>query len=185
MGLGLVCALIPCHNRITRPWTLQRIGKSDRVQSPTLILIRKRNEELFPGRLTLVLPAWARDSFGQNDQGRRNYNRLEVLLFATRVGHRSNLIAADKVADKLHVEEGYSGLGECIERGTSAVHTVVDSHYALVVDLVNAAETEHTERAADIVPVGCKVQAGGNLEIADNAEIVDGIVKGRGNEGAA
>ena len=46
MGLVLGCALIPCHNRITRPWTLQRIRKSNRVQSPTLILVRKRKEEL-------------------------------------------------------------------------------------------------------------------------------------------
>ena len=46
MILILGCALIPCHNRITRPWTLQRVRKSNRVQSPTLILIRKRDEVL-------------------------------------------------------------------------------------------------------------------------------------------
>ena len=46
MSLVLGCVLIPCHNRITRPWTLQRVRKSNRVQSPTLILIRKRDEVL-------------------------------------------------------------------------------------------------------------------------------------------
>lgn len=121
----------------------------------------------------------------QNDQGRRNYNRLEVLLFATKVGHKPSWIAADKVADTLHIEEGYSALGSCVEWGTAVVHTVVDSHDALVVDLVNAAETEHTEAVADIAPIGCKVQAGYNLKIADNAEIVVGIVKGCGSGGPA
>ena len=40
----------------------------------------------------------------QNDQWRRSCNRLEVLLFATRVDHNSSWDAADKVADKLHTE---------------------------------------------------------------------------------
>ena len=117
----------------------------------------------------------------QNDQGRRNYNRLEALLFATRIGHKSSWNAADKVADTLHVEEGYSALEWCVERGMAVVHTVVHSHYTLVVDLVKSAETEHTERAADILPIEHKVQAGGNLKIAYNAEIVEETVKGRGS----
>ena len=121
----------------------------------------------------------------QNDQGRRNYNRLEVLLFATKVGHKSSWIAADKVADTLHIEEGYFALGSCFEWGMAVVHTVVDNHDALVVDLVNAAETEHTEAAAYIAPIGCKVQAGYNLKIADNAETVVEIVKGCGSGGSA
>ena len=102
-----------------------------------------------------------------------------------RVGHKSSWTAADKVADTLHIEEGYSALGRFVERGTAVVHTVVDSHYTLVVDLMNAAETEHTERTADIAPIECKVQVGGDLKIGDNAEIVDGIVKGCGSGGAA
>lgn len=108
-----------------------------------------------------------------------------MLLSATRVGHKSSWIAADKVADTLHIEEGYSALGRCFERGTTVVHTVVDSHYTLVVDLVNAAETEHTEGTVDIAPIECKIQVGGSLKIADNAEIVDEIVKGRGSRVAA
>ena len=121
----------------------------------------------------------------QNDQERRNYNRLEVLLFATMVGHKPSWIAADKLADKFHIEEGYSALGRCVEWGMAVVHTVVDSHDALVADLVNAAETEHTEVAADIAPIGCKVQAGYNLKVAGNAEIVAEIVKGCGSGGPA
>ena len=118
----------------------------------------------------------------QNDQGRRSYNKLEALLFATRIGHKSSWNAADKVADTLHTEEGYSALGRCVERGMVVVHTVVHSHYTLVVDLVKSAETEHTERAADILPIEREFQAGGNLKIAHNEEIVEKIVKGRGSE---
>ena len=76
-----------------------------------------------------------------------------MLLFATRVGHSSSWIAADKVADTLHIEEGYSALGRCVGRGTAVVHTVVDSHYTLVVDSVNAAENVHIAQAADIAPI--------------------------------
>ena len=108
-----------------------------------------------------------------------------MLLFATKVGHKPNWIAADKVADTLHIEEGYSALGRYFERGTAVVRTVVDSHDDLVVDLVKAAETERTEWAADIGPIECKVQSGGNWKIADNAEIVDEIVKECGSGGAA
>lgn len=108
-----------------------------------------------------------------------------MLLFATKVGHKPSWIAADKVADTLHIEEGYSALGRYVERGMAVVHTDVDSHNALVVDSVNAAETEHTERAADIAPIGCKVQAGDNWKIADNARIGDGVVKGFGSGGPA
>ena len=121
----------------------------------------------------------------QNDQGRRNYNRLEILLFASRVGHKWSWIAADKVVvETLHIEEGYSAPWRCFEKSTAVVHTVVDSHYTLVVEddfvySVNAVETEHTERAADTAQIDRKVQAGGNLKIADNAGIVDEMTKGR------
>ena len=108
-----------------------------------------------------------------------------MLIFATKVGHKQNWIAADKVVDTLRIEEGYSALGRSFERGTAVVHTVVDSHDGLGVGLVNAAETERTERVADIGPTECKVQAGGNWKIVDNAEIADEIVKRCGSGGAA
>ncbi len=112
------------------------------------------------------------------------------MLFATWAGHKSSWMAADKAVETLHIEEGYSAPGGRVERGTAVVHTVVDSHYTLVVeddvvDLVNAVGTEHTERAADTAQIERKVQAGGNLEIADNAGVVDEMVKGHGSGGAA
>ena len=61
------------------------------------------------------------------------------------------------------------------------VHTVVHSHHTLVVDLVKSAETEHTERAADILPIERKIQADGNLKIAYIAEVVEETGKGRGS----
>ena len=63
----------------------------------------------------------------------------------------------------------------------AVVHTVVHSHHTLVVELVKSAETAQTEQAAGILPIECKVQAGGNLKIACNAEIADEIVEGDGN----
>ena len=61
----------------------------------------------------------------------------------------------------------------------AVVHTVVHSHHTLVVELVKSAETEHTERAAGILPTECKVQDGGNLKIAYNAEFGDETAEGR------
>ena len=60
----------------------------------------------------------------------------------------------------------------------AVVHTVVRSHHTQVVALVKSAETEHTEQAAGILPTECKVQDGGNLKIAYNAEIVDETAEG-------
>lgn len=63
----------------------------------------------------------------------------------------------------------------------AVVRTVVHSHHTLAVELVKSAETEHTERAAGILPIGCKVQAGGNLKVAYIEELVDETVKGHGS----
>lgn len=102
----------------------------------------------------------------------------------TGIGHESSCNAADKVADKvadtLQIEEGYSALGKSVERGMAVVHTVVHSHYTLV-EFVKAAETERTERAADTPQIERKIQAGDNLKIAYNVGIVEKTVKGRGS----
>ena len=63
----------------------------------------------------------------------------------------------------------------------AVVHTVVRSHHTLGVELVKSETEQHTERVAGILPIVCKVQAGGNLKIAYNAKVVDETVEGLGS----